>query len=53
MNHKWSNFRHESERRRRLTSAKQPLLSVLWLDGSLEATLSKPLGERVKRSPER
>ena len=42
MNHKWSNFRYESESERSFTSAKQPLLSILWLDTSLEVTLSKP-----------
>lgn len=43
MNHKWSNFRYESESERGSTSAKQPLLSILWPDRSLEVTLSKAL----------
>lgn len=43
MNHKWSNFRYESESEGGFTSAKQPLLSFWWPDSSLEVTLSKAL----------
>lgn len=43
MNRKWSNFRYEIESEMSFASAEQPLLSILWLDGSLDIIPFTPL----------